>query len=84
MSERTRQQEKILHDWLDAHCGKKIVSIEIGAGTAIPSVRIARSNNTKSLIRINPAHYNVFKGQNTIPIKMSALSALTEIDKLLS
>jgi NAD-dependent SIR2 family protein deacetylase len=81
LSGRTRQQEKRFHAWLDEHWGKNIISIELGAGTAIPSVRIACSNNSKNLIRINPIDYSVSKGQ--IPIKMSALSALIEINKLL-
>ncbi|GAW94654.1 MULTISPECIES: hypothetical protein [Colwellia] len=75
-------QNSNFHSWLDEHCGMKITAIELGAGTAIPSVRIACSNNAKNLIRINPAHCNIEKGQ--IPLKMSALSALTEIDKILS
>jgi NAD-dependent SIR2 family protein deacetylase len=82
VSDRTRMQNSNFHNWLDEHCGKKITAIELGAGKAIPSVRIACSNNAKNLIRINPAHCNVSKGQ--IAMRMSALSALTEIDKLLS
>jgi NAD-dependent SIR2 family protein deacetylase len=82
LSHRTRQQESIFHLWLDRHCGKKIVAIELGAGTAIASVRIACLHNAKNLIRINPTDCHVSKGQ--IAIKMPALAALSAIDNLLA
>jgi len=81
VSSRTRQQELTFHNWLDAHWGKNIVAIGVGAGTVISTVRIACLHNAKSLIRINPFQYDVSKGQ--IPLKMSALDALIAIDKLL-
>lgn len=81
VSARTNRQRVKFHHWLDENCGKKITAIELGAGTTIPSVRIACTNNAKHLLRINPTHCDVSKGQ--IPIKMSALPALKEIDKLL-
>lgn len=81
VSDRIRKQQSNLYRWLDENCGKKITAIELGAGTAIPSVRNVLSYNTKNLIRINPTDCDVSKGQ--VPIEMSALSALTEINKLL-
>ena len=81
VSARTRKQMDNFHHWLDENCGKKIVAIELGAGTAIPSIRSACTYNAQHLIRINPREYDVSEGQ--IALKMSALSALTEINNLL-
>ncbi|MBU2872119.1 Sir2 family NAD-dependent protein deacetylase [Colwellia sp. E2M01] len=81
VSGRARQQNQNFYDWLDTHWGKNIVAIEIGAGTEISTVRTACLHNAKNLIRINPFQCDISKGQ--IPLKMSALDALIEIDKLL-
>lgn len=58
---RTRDQENRFDTWLDSVALKaqKLVIIEIGAGTAVPTVRIegeniARSYDNATLIRINP------------------------------
>ena len=50
--------------WLDANRGKKLAIIEIGAGTAIPTVRmegerIAATFTDATLIRINPREYHI-------------------------
>jgi NAD-dependent SIR2 family protein deacetylase len=81
VSDRTRKQESNFYRWLDDYCGKKITAIELGAGTAIPSVRNACSYNAKDLIRINLNECEVSKGQ--IPLKMPALDALATINELL-
>lgn len=63
---------------------QKLVVIEIGAGTAIPTVRdfsnrIASLKNAP-LIRINLDFPNVFQAQH-IGLKMGALDALRMIDE---
>lgn len=86
------------YDWISKPCDwqnmyfhefwlpkpQKLVVIEIGAGTAIPTVRnfsnrIASLKNAP-LIRINPDFPNVFQAQH-IGLKMGALEALRMIDE---
>jgi len=80
LSGRTKNQKENFYNWIYENYGK-ITAIELGAGTAIPSVRNFCSYNAKNVIRINLNECDVSKGQ--IPLKMSALSALTGIKKLL-
>lgn len=40
---------------------KNIVGIEIGAGTAVPSIRMFGEQQTRSLIRINPHDYEIYR-----------------------
>ena len=85
ISRRTREQEKNQEKWLDGLGGKKLVIVECGAGTAVPSVRMrceqaARSLNGR-LIRINPRES--FGPEGTLSIPTGALEALQEIDAML-
>jgi NAD-dependent SIR2 family protein deacetylase len=77
---RIKNQEKNYYDWIFENVGK-IIAVELGAGTGIPSVRNSCSYNAKNLIRINLNECEVSKGQ--IPLNMSALDALMAINKLL-
>ena len=77
--ERTDQQKSRFSDWLQEVDTQKLVVVEMGAGTAIPSIRNL-SNSFKergaTLIRINPREsYGA-----TIPFAMGAKDALTAID----
>jgi NAD-dependent SIR2 family protein deacetylase len=57
LEKRTVWQEHRLHEWL-GQCRNPLV-IELGAGTAVPSVRI-RSEETQGLfIRVNPREYEL-------------------------
>ncbi len=63
---RTNQQEQHYYSWISSvrSSGKKMVIIEIGAGTAIPTIqnernRLTRINDNIKLIRINPRDYEV-------------------------
>ena len=57
LEKRTAWQEQRLHTWLN-QCRNPLV-IELGAGTAVPSVRI-RSEETQGLfIRVNPREYEL-------------------------
>ena len=72
ISHRNREQEIRLSQWLDKLSNKRsdFVVLEIGAGTAVPTVRhlsenIAHKLSSK-LIRINPRDYHVPDGHISI------------------
>ncbi len=85
-SHRTDRQERRLDDWLKTRHGQKIVIIECGAGTAIPSVRVACEQIAKThngtLIRINPREAH--GPPNCISISTGALEALQTIHQNLT
>ena len=88
-SDRTDQQEELYAEWVKEHMECRVVIIEMGAGTAIPSVRytcerLLRYNPQASLIRINPRESQIpsrFEDQG-ISFATGALEALSAIDKL--
>ena len=62
-SKRTLNQETKYNKWKKQNKSKKLLVIELGAGTAIPTVRIESENIAKyyngKLIRINPREFDV-------------------------
>ena len=80
---RTSNQERCFSDWLAKAAGPKLVIVELGAGSAVPTVRMtseqiaARSGAT--LVRINPREPQVRHGH--IGLAMNALEALAAIDE---
>jgi len=82
---RTEQQYVNYEAWLNENASGKIAIIELGAGTAVPTVRfqceqIARRFNA-DLIRINPREA---KGNDVVSIESGALAALLEIAALIA
>ena len=81
-SKRTTQQEEKYNSWLKKNKSKKILVIEIGAGTAIPTVRRESENIAKyhkgSLIRINPREF-VVDSSYGFSIPLGALKGLKSI-----
>ncbi|RKZ81749.1 MAG: NAD-dependent deacetylase [Candidatus Parabeggiatoa sp. nov. 1] len=81
---RTEKQEKRLNDWLNKlpDGDFNLAIIEIGAGTAVPTVRIyselVANKENRTLIRINPRDYEVPNGHISIP-----LSGAEGIDRIL-
>jgi NAD-dependent SIR2 family protein deacetylase len=82
---RTNQQENRFYRWLKSiHADKKkLVIIEIGAGSAIPTVRqegehLADSSQDYRLIRINPREYAV-KDPDNISIPLGGLEGIEKI-----
>jgi hypothetical protein len=82
---RVDSQRKRLRRWLKTVRPGRLVAIECGAGTAIPTVRLLCEDlveqNDGTLIRINPGEPEVPAGQ--IGIALGALDALERIDELL-
>jgi len=61
---RAAKQEQRYNEWLEANRDKKMAIVEIGAGTAIPTVRLegerlAARLPHATLIRINPSDYQI-------------------------
>lgn len=83
---RSHEQSNRFDNFLNGASGKNMVVIEIGAGTAIPSIRhtserLHRSLNAK-VIRINPREPEI-KNPN-IGISEGSLKTLTDIDDILN
>jgi NAD-dependent SIR2 family protein deacetylase len=79
-------QRQQLKSWLDTIAAGPVVVVECGAGTAIPTVRLACEDIAArfdgKLIRINTREYDVSEGQIALP--MRALDALAELDRRLT
>lgn len=82
-SSRSDAQHSALDDWLEARADARLTVIELGAGTAIPSVRYRSEelqNRGAKLVRINPAESTGPAG--TISLKSKALIAIRELSRL--
>ena len=76
LGHRTNQQRQNLEQWLQHH--HQPIVIELGAGTAIPTVRNFSERFTPSLIRINPREYQLAENQG-ISIPHNALHSIQAI-----
>ncbi|WP_010115043.1 Sir2 family NAD-dependent protein deacetylase [Acinetobacter sp. P8-3-8] len=76
LSHRTDQQRQNLEQWLKHH--HQPIVIELGAGTAIPTVRNFSERFAPSLIRINPREYQLAENQG-ISIPHNALHSIQAI-----
>jgi NAD-dependent SIR2 family protein deacetylase len=86
LDDRCRRQEEHYRDFLHQQQGKRIVVIEIGAGTAIPTIRatserLGRSPQT-SVIRINLREAAIAPPHLALPC--GGLAGLSALDALLS
>lgn len=81
LPDRCEKQEQRYIDWLATTHNQYLVSIELGAGTAIPTVRHECEQRRGKLIRINPRDHNAPGGAISIPL--GALEALERINALL-
>lgn len=82
-----RMQRGMLNSWLDSVHGLRICIIELGAGTAIPSLRYfaeqcKRVYDNVRLVRINVRESDVSDPRD-VGLPMGALAALTEIESML-
>lgn len=85
LSDRSRQQEERYREFLFAQQGKRLVVIELGAGTAIPTIRATTErlgfSHRATLIRINPREAQIDPPHLSLPC--NALEALSTIGSLL-
>lgn len=81
----TSAQRRRLQAWLETLRGRRVVVVECGAGTAIPTVRNTCEDLAEqlrgTLIRINPREFDVPRGQIDLPL--GARDGLMEIQKIL-
>lgn len=68
-------------DWLRRVAGRRTVAVELGAGLAIPTVRIECESHAQTLIRINPREAETPIGGISLP--MGAMEALEAIEAVL-
>ncbi len=87
---RTEKQEASFNVWLEKLWKKraKLAIIELGAGTAVPTVRLMSENLAMKfnapLIRINPREFQISRGITGVELPMGALEALTRIEEILA
>jgi len=81
-SERKEEQEKRMYHWMKTLRNSKLFVLEIGAGLAVPTVRISCEQAWETLggffLRINPHDNQVPQGTHSLA--MGALNALSAID----
>jgi hypothetical protein len=77
LEHRSREQETHLEQWLNKV--NRLVILEIGAGTAIPSVRHFSEFQEGFLIRINPREPELPVNRRGVSLAMTALEALQGI-----
>ncbi len=85
LSDRTREQERRYDEFLTDHRNARLVVVELGAGTAIPTIRYMgermAATGKATLIRINPREAQVPPGQ--ISISAGAVEGLGRIEQYL-
>jgi len=85
LPERTEAQERRLGAWIAGLGGARLAVVEIGAGTAVPTVRMTSEQLARrpgaTLIRINVREPQVPRDQ--IGIGLGGLEAISEIDQRL-
>ena len=83
----SRHVEQMKHylEWRDSLEGARVVVLEIGAGSTIPSVReqceLVSERYDATLVRINPFESECPEG---IGIPLGACAALTQLDRMIS
>lgn len=78
LDDRTAAQEAALHKWLRQV--ERPVVVELGAGTAIPTVRLFGERLGAALVRINVREPDVRSRPGNVGLAMGALDALSRID----
>ncbi|MDQ7060924.1 MAG: Sir2 family NAD-dependent protein deacetylase [Sulfurimonas sp.] len=85
LNNRADEQNARFHNWRFKNKDKKIVIIEIGAGSAIPTIRsfgdrLSALEKNTTLIRINPREFEV-KNEGDIGISLGGLEGIEEVLK---
>lgn len=85
LSDRTSRQEERYHHFLATQRDRKIVVIELGAGTAIPTIRATSerlgASHQATVVRINPREAQIDPPHLSLPC--GAQKGLTAIDAFL-
>ncbi len=80
---RTDTQEKLYHSWLRDLGDRRLVIVELGAGKAVPTVRMQSESvaswKNACLIRINPREPEVPDPNNDVALPLGALDALEKL-----
>jgi NAD-dependent SIR2 family protein deacetylase len=79
---RTINQRRRYQEWLQRTSGRKVVAIELGAGLAIPTVRLECERRADVLIRINLR--DAASPPVGVAIPLGALEALDRLNDLLA
>jgi NAD-dependent SIR2 family protein deacetylase len=81
LEHRTAEQHERYARWRRDVRGQRVVIIELGAGTHVPTVRIECEQTHGTLIRINPREAEIPPGGISLPL--GALDTLQRMDRLL-
>ena len=85
LSDRTARQERRFDAFCGEHLGESLLVVEMGAGTAIPTIRYQSESlvggRQSLLVRINPREAQVPAGQ--VGLSCGALQGLQELERLL-
>jgi NAD-dependent SIR2 family protein deacetylase len=81
LARRTEEQHARYRQWLRTVRGRRLVVVELGAGTAVPTVRLECEDVGGLLVRINPRESEADRGGISLPL--AALEALQAIDSRL-
>ena len=85
--QRTDEQQRAYEQWLQTIADARLVIIECGAGTSIPSVRHECEHKSGQLIRINPREAQVPASGLAVPgisLPLGARTALERIEAAMS
>lgn len=84
--DRTLKQQTAFQAWMAARkeAEEKVVTIELGAGTQIATVRWQGDHLPYPLVRINPTDEDIPRFKPGVGVRLGALEALQRIDRLLS
>jgi NAD-dependent SIR2 family protein deacetylase len=84
--DRQEEQSRRFEGWLDENRSRRLVVVELGAGRAVPTVRITSeelvARRRAALVRINPREPAVPRGQVSLPL--GSREALARIDAQLA
>ncbi len=81
----TQRQTRRFERWFESVRRRRVVVLECGAGTAIPTIRRvgerAAERSRTTLVRINPQATEA--DEPAVPLRMTALDALTRVEAVL-
>jgi NAD-dependent SIR2 family protein deacetylase len=78
ISHRSEEQEQRYRQWLGEVAGNRLVVIEFGAGSGVPTVRWECERRGGQLIRVNPRDTGAPPGSIVLPV--GALQAIEAVD----